>query len=55
MDMVLQDIVSETNSSHLKMDDWKMEFLFGAGLSPGVLAVSFREGIYAFRPRKRPL
>ena len=36
----------ETNSSHLKMDGWKMYFLLGFGRFSGAFAVSFREGNY---------
>ena len=35
----------ETNSSHLKIDAWKMKFPFGPGLFSRVFAVSFRECI----------
>ncbi len=34
----------ETNSSPLKTNGWKMNFLLGPGLFSGVFAVSFREG-----------
>ena len=33
----------ETNSSHLKIDGWKMSLLLGFGLFSGAFAVSFRE------------
>ena len=39
---VVGDSLSETNSSHLKMDGWKIRFLLGMA-SWQVRAVSFRE------------
>ena len=39
----------ETNSSHLKINRWKMYFLLGSkGLFSGALYVCFREGICKF-------
>ena len=42
--------IPETNSSPLKMDGWKMNFLLGFGLFSGALAVSFREGTWRIIP-----
>ena len=39
---IKEDTLPETNSGHLKMDDWKTSFLLGRPIFRGY--VSFREG-----------